>query len=474
MARHRKLTQKFAGFPMFKLGTSGDTFPITSPFTSDFVGLDGLSLDLQFAADKTMTARKGPTPVFTRGSTATFVGSNGLIQSAAVNAARFDHDPVTLACKGLLIEESRTNASLYSGALSVGTGWSANTIPSTTSIVDGLGPDGNNAYEVAEIANTGTHVLFNTGGTGTTGATSLINGTNYTGYIFVKKVAGSVDWIQLTFSLVGFGGTQYANFNISNGTTGNFAGLAAGTAPKIEAFSNGWYRCSITAVATSTTTTSSNLFLTFTNNADTTTRLPSYTGSTSNKVLAAMCQFEAGSFATSYIPTVASSVIRSADVCSITGSAFTGFYNPVEGSLSASVIFNAPITSATAQALIDINDTTNANRLRLTRSNTTGFAGLNNTSNSTTNVSIVGAVALQPLTTQKYSSGFKLNDYVFCVNNTQVGTDNLGALPISVTTFTIGDASAAFSPRLYLNGTISSIRYFRKRLPNEKLQALTA
>jgi len=70
---------------------------------------DGLSLDLQFAADKTMTPRKGPRPDFTRGSTGTFVGSNGLIQTAAVNAARFDHDPVTLASRGLLIEESRTN-----------------------------------------------------------------------------------------------------------------------------------------------------------------------------------------------------------------------------------------------------------------------------------------------------------------------------------------------------------------------------
>jgi hypothetical protein len=80
---------------------------------------------------------------------------------------------------------------------------------------------------------------------------------------------------------------------------------------------------------------------------------------------------------------------------------------------------------------------------------------------------------VQPLTTQKYSSGFKLDDYVFCLSNTQVGTDNLGAMPISVTTFTIGDASAAFSPRLYLNGTISSLRYYRKRLDNAKLQALT-
>jgi hypothetical protein len=126
-----------------------------------------------------------------------------------------------------------------------------------------------------------------------------------------------------------------------------------------------------------------------------------------------------------------------------------------------------------SQALVDINDTTTANRLRMTRANLTGLPGLNNTSNSTQNVQIVGATALQPLTTQKYSSGFKLDDYALYVNNTQIGTDNLGAMPISVTTFTIGDASAAFSPRLRLNGTIAAIRYYRKRLPNAKLAQLT-
>lgn len=70
---------------------------------------DGLALDLAFALDKTLTARKGPTPTFTRGSTGTFVGSNGLIQSAAINVPRFDYDPVTGICKGILIEDTRTN-----------------------------------------------------------------------------------------------------------------------------------------------------------------------------------------------------------------------------------------------------------------------------------------------------------------------------------------------------------------------------
>ena len=620
---------------------------------SAVLNADKLSLDLQFAADKTLTARKGPTPAFTRGSNATVVGSNGLVRYAP------------------------NNSSLYSGQLVVGTGWSANATPSVTSIVDGLGPDGNNAYEIAEIANTGTHTLFNTGGTGTTGATSVVSGTTYTGSIFVKKVAGSVDWIQLSFSSAGFGSVQYTNFNISNGTIGN----SSSSSPQIQDAGNGWYRCSISAVATSTTTTTSNLFLAFTNNTDTTSRLLSYAGNTANKVLAAMCQFEigstvntynpttiaafqgprfdhdpvtlackgllieesrtnmlvqsedftitqwaktgvtitgntttapdslntgdllsedtnssvhavqqtgytltasqsytasvfakagshtsfqislsvtafgtglfanfvltgggsvgtsngvtariesfpngwyrcsvtissvtggvggsvavvannnnssasrnvsylgtgaqvvyiwgaqleAGSFATSYIPTVSSSVVRSADVCSITGSDFTMFYNPLEGSFATSQIFNAPISYSIGQLVLDINDTTTNNRLRYFRNPTTGYAGFANTSNSSTNVSITNNSSVQPLVTNKYSAGFKLDDYAFYVNNSQSGTDQLGAIVVSPTTMTIGDASAGGS-RQYLNGTIAAIRYFRKRLPNAKLQAFT-
>ena len=430
---------------------------------------DKIALDLQFAADKTLSARKGPTPVFTRGSSGTFVGSNGLIQSAGNNVARFDHDPVSRACKGLLIEESRTNAARYSGQLVIGTGWSANATPSVTSIVDGLGPDGNNAYEVAEAANTGSHTLFNTGGTGTTGATSVVSGITYTGSTFVKKVAGSVDWIQLSFSTVGFGSVQYANFNISNGTIGNFSS----SSPQIQAAGNGWYRCSVSAAATVTTATTSNLFTAFTNDVDTTTRLPSYAGNTANKILAAMGQFETGSFPTSYIPTTTTSVIRSADVCSISGSAFSGFYNPLEGSLFTSAIFNAPVAYGASQAIIDINDTTVANRLRLTRGNASGFAAFNNTSNNNLNASIPSSTASQSFTVQKCSAGFKLDDFVFYTNNSQIGSDNSGAMIVSPTTFTIGDASAEFTPRLYLNGTLSAIRYYRKRLPNAKLASLT-
>lgn len=97
-------------------------FSLSSSLTGNAVlSNDKLSLDLQFAADKTLTARKGPTPVFTRASTATFVGSNGLIQSAAINAPRIDYNPVTLECRGLLMEQSRTNLVFPSATLTTQT-----------------------------------------------------------------------------------------------------------------------------------------------------------------------------------------------------------------------------------------------------------------------------------------------------------------------------------------------------------------
>jgi len=126
-----------------------------------------------------------------------------------------------------------------------------------------------------------------------------------------------------------------------------------------------------------------------------------------------------------------------------------------------------------SQFLVDINDTTAANRLRYYRLSNTGRPEFANTSNNSLNVQISVSTALPQLVIHKYSAGFKLDDYAFYVNNSQIGTDNLGAMIVSPTTMTIGDTSAGVG-RAPLNGTISSIRYYKKRLANAKLQALTA
>lgn len=51
---------------------------------------------------------------FARNSTATYTGPDGLLKTAAANEPRYDYDPMTGECKGLLVEEQRTNLKTYS------------------------------------------------------------------------------------------------------------------------------------------------------------------------------------------------------------------------------------------------------------------------------------------------------------------------------------------------------------------------
>ena len=52
---------------------------------------------------------------FTRSTTGTYFDANGVMQTAAINTPRFDHNPLTGEKLGLLIEEQRTNLVFRSG-----------------------------------------------------------------------------------------------------------------------------------------------------------------------------------------------------------------------------------------------------------------------------------------------------------------------------------------------------------------------
>jgi energy-converting hydrogenase Eha subunit B len=319
---------------------------------------DRLSLDLQFAADKTLTARQGPTPTFTRASTATFVGSDGLIQSAAINEARFDHDPVTLESKGLLIEESRTNAIIQSDTLAT------QTITVTA------------AARTLSFYGTGTVVL-----------------------------------------------------------SGAHIATVTGTG----------------AYPTRTT-------LTFTPSAG--SLILTVTGSVTQ------AQLEAGEFPTSYIPTTTAPLTRNADVCDITGSDFTGFYNQSEGSFACNYSIPAGFTGNRYAASIEdtVGGTQNGFVFRNTNSAISFIAGGGYSST-------IGAVTT---TASKHILAYSgLTEFVY-VKDSVVGTTTGSgtrdpSLPIKMSIGTLEGANA-FS----ICGHIAAIRYFKKRLANAKLQTLTS
>lgn len=249
------------------------------------------SLDLAFALDKTLTARKGPTPAFTRASTATFVGSNGLIQSAAINTPRFDHDPVTLACKGLLIEEQRTNLALQSEAFPLPTWTKTNVTTAPNAIASP---------------------------SGTVTADTLIEDTATSFHYISQQFAKSASSLTYSYSIYykNASGTRTVVLALTNGTTSGKAAIftTSGTltatnvnigggagftfvSANVESVGNNWYRASVVVTSDTSTRLDAVAYL---NNS--TTVINSYTGLMSSVYLWG-AQVELGSFPTSYIPT---------------------------------------------------------------------------------------------------------------------------------------------------------------------------
>ena len=361
--------------------------------------------------------------------------------------------PLTVRiCKGLLIEESSANFATYSQLLT-NVSW----VPAaTTASAVGIGPNAATAFEVAETSADSGHNIINTGGLTTTPVASYVAGLSYTFSIFAKKSAGSVDWIQLTASFVPFGSAQYANFNIGTGVVGNFVGTPAGFPPKIESVGNGWYRCSLTLVAT-TTATANAIAVLFTNNTDTTTRAPSYFGNTANKVFLTMAQAEQKASPTSYIPTTSGTASRSADLCSITGSAFTGFYNQSEGTWS--IAFTADGSISTTELLVDYNS---IGIPVIYKANGVIKSGLNQVFEISNSIPLV----LKSLFSSAYS--YKSGDHGLSVNGSNVTTSTNAsspALPLSI--------NFGYRGAVAINSSIKSIKYYKKRLTNAKLQSLT-
>ena len=422
---------------------------------------DGLSLDLAFATDKTLTARKGPTPTFTRASTATFVGSNGLIQSATINTPRFDYDPVTLACKGLLIEESRSNSVLNSDLYLTST---PTNITATT--ITGTSVTGSSQIRELSLTSSGvaTGVQANLTGTGT--GTKTIS-------VFIKKPTSNA----APYFTIGFAssGIQYAGIQLTMSGASPVVSVTSTPATgfsvvssSIEEFPNGWYRVSVVASGVP-----SSCFLTlYPSNAvwnGTSDIRQTLVASGTNLIYIFGAQVELGSFPTSYIPTTTTALTRSADVCSITGGDFTGFWNQSAGTL-VQVFEASPNTNTTYVAASDGNIAANSVHI----DNDTGLMRSVYYSGSsivaTLNLGAVGTVG----SVNKVATAYSVNDFAASRNGGSVVTDTSGALPIGLSQMNIGtDERPQVPTSFFSNKCISSLRYYNKRLPNAKLQSLT-
>jgi hypothetical protein len=354
------------------------------------------------------------------GSTATtYTRNNG-----GVYPPRFDYDPVTLAAKGLLIEEQRVNLLTYSEQFD-NAAWIKNngtiTANSTTS------PDG-----------------ATTADTFTASAGSAFHYTNRAGLVvtgshvhtfYVKK--NTATWI---FFTVSDSGINY--FNLDTGLFGTTPDACTATA-----VGNGWYR--ISAVRTlAAVQANCGIGIAGSNGG------ANFTAAGTESIFIWGAQLEAGAFATSYIPTVASQVTRSADVATMTGTNFSSWFNQTKGT------FVVGYDSAASGFGVLGNNTSGYVLASSTRDLKT-FNGT--TSVASANTLAVGAIGSGAVSYDSTGRSVVLNGGAIATA--------AGVLQ-TITTLFIGHDAAFSGARL--NGHIRSVRYYPIRLSNAQLQALTA
>jgi hypothetical protein len=360
--------------------------------------------------------------------------------SAAYYGPRFDFDPVTLAPRGLLIEEQRSNLLTYSAEFD-NAAWVKT--DSTVTANATSSPDGTVGADLVTEGSAGTAQIGQTA--------TITAGVAITASVYLKR--GNTDWMRIQI----VNGVDFFRLwvNTATGAIGTTGAGGAGvyTSSSIRSAANGWYRVSITGTLPASP---ANVFLNTASADNSSTRVSGGT------YFAWGAQLEVGAFATSYIPTVASTVTRNADVATMTGTNFSSWYNQSAGTF----VVDADCPAVGTHAVFAADDGTVSNTVRIRSSAADPFYSVRVGGVDQANID---AGTITANTAYRQSGAYAANDFATSLNGATVLTDTSGSLP-TVTRLALGaDANAN-----YLNGHIRAIAYFNSRLPNAQLQSLTA
>jgi hypothetical protein len=392
------------------------------------------------AGDLTFS-RAGALPSFN----ATRVNSDGLIEEVLSNVPRLDYSDG--GCPSLLIEPQSTNLLTYSEDFS-NASWvkTATTITANTT----TSPDGTlNGDTLLANGAASTHLLQSN-------SVSYVSGVSSSFSVFAKK--GTNNFMQL-IAPSSVGG-MFANFDLNNGVVGTL-GTVIGTSPtsSIQDFGNGWYRCIINFTPTATSSSINTIAIVSSSSA---VRAEPNTLSTSIIVWGA--QLEALPYASSYIPTVASTVTRVADVVSKTG--ISSLIGQTEGTLFTDFKVNSLANFGT---LISVNSNSLSNFIYVTVSSSGQLRV--QVFNGAIQADIYSTVVVG--NRYKLAFGYKTNDFVLYINGVLIGSDVSGTT-FSGTTLDRFDYNITI-PTTFAKASVSinSSALWKERLSNETLTQLT-
>ena len=277
--------------------------------------------------------------VVTRATTATRVNSAGLIETVSTNVPRLDYS--NGSCPSILVEPQRTNLYKYSEQFDNASWTKSNT---TINANQTTAPDGATTADKLNdiISGSSNDYLLNV-----QSALSYTSGTPYTVSFYAKNIDRRYMYIRFVSNA--FGVNKYAYFDLQDGVISK---LDSGATATITSVGNGWYRCTATYTATVTTSTIYGIYIGL--SADGLNNF--YVNPSIKSVYIWGAQLEAGSYATSYIPTTSASVTRNADVISKTG--ISSLFGTNKGTVFCD--FVAANIQGSTQYIFDTSDGSNA------------------------------------------------------------------------------------------------------------------
>ena len=184
--------------------------------------------------------------------------------------------------------------------------------------------------------------------------------------------------------------------------------------------------------------------------------------STLTEVIIFGAQFEQQSYATSYIPTSGSTVTRNQELCNNSGT--VNDFNSEEGVLYADI--SALADDGTTRRF-SISDGTNNNRVVIGYSSSNGFQFV---------ISDGGSVVLNQIKTvsditqfNKIALSYKLNDCAIWINGQKVGVDTIATMPSGLNTINFNQGSSSEN----LFGKTKNLKVFKRALTDTELYLLT-
>jgi hypothetical protein len=376
---------------------------------------------------------------FDRASTATVVNKNGLIETVGTDEPRIDflNNP-----KGhLLLEPSRQNKLPYSLDYDNDTFFDKiNSTNSTTSLDGSL-----NADKLVAGTTNGLQLRV--------APLSLTSGNTYTFSTFVKNYGGNYVILYMNDST-----SQGIKVDLINET---FTVMGASTNHFIKKFSNGWYQIGFTRTIDTNVSGLNAVPSLDGNNV-------SFLGDGINGVYIWGTQVEAGSYATSYIPTGGSSVTRVAETANSAGN--DSIFNESEGVLYAEIAALDNEGSATS-TVISINDGTSSNRIHLFYFITDNTIYANYRSGGITR-STADFTLSNTANINKFAYKWKSGDFALWVNGVEVDTDTNTTMISSNTLDELDFNAGGGGSNFY--GKVKDLKVYNTALTDTELQNLTS